>query len=71
MDKCNFCGSNISPGTGKIYVKTDGRKFNFCSNKCEKNMINLGRKPASIKWTEEYRNNKASALETAKKSSKK
>ena len=49
--QCTFCGRNIPFGTGKMYVKTDGRVFYFCSNKCEKNMIKLGRKPRETRWT--------------------
>ena len=26
MVKCSFCGKDIEPGTGKIYVKKDGKK---------------------------------------------
>jgi len=44
MARCDFCKQQIPRGTGKIYVKKDGKKFDFCSSKCEKNMIQLGRK---------------------------
>ena len=37
MRKCSFCGSEIEPGTGKIYAKKDGTVLNFCKNKCQKN----------------------------------
>ncbi len=53
MVKCRFCGTQIPKGTGKMYVKIDGSIFYFCSSKCEKNMLKLGRKPAKQKWTEE------------------
>jgi len=53
--QCTFCGSNIARGTGKMYVKTDGRIFYFCSSKCEKNLIKLGRIPRKIRWTAEHR----------------
>ena len=52
--KCTFCGKVIPKGTGKIYVKKDGKIFNFCSSKCEKNMIQLKRKPVQTKWTEQH-----------------
>lgn len=54
MPKCSFCGKDIEPGTGKIYVKTDGKVLNFDNMKCEKNMIKLKRKPRNLKWTEDY-----------------
>ena len=44
MAKCTFCGNNIEKGTGKIYVKKDAKILYFCSSKCEKNHIKLGRK---------------------------
>jgi large subunit ribosomal protein L24e len=55
MAKCDFCGILIPMGTGKIFVKKDGKVINFCSNKCEKNMFKLNRKPWDIKWTESSR----------------
>jgi large subunit ribosomal protein L24e len=51
MVKCTFCGSDIERGTGKMFVKTDGKIFNFCSNKCEKNIFKLKRKPLETKWS--------------------
>lgn len=51
MVKCSFCSTEIPKGTGKMYVRKDGRVFYFCSNKCNKNMIKLGRKPVKFKWT--------------------
>ena len=55
MVKCSFCGKDIEFGTGKIYVKTDGKVLHFCSMKCEKNLLKLNRKPRNFKWTEHYR----------------
>ena len=51
MPKCSFCNKNIKIGTGKIYVRKDGRVYNFHSMKCEKNLIKLRRKSAKFKWT--------------------
>jgi large subunit ribosomal protein L24e len=53
--KCSFCSIEIPQGTGKLFVKTDGKVFYFCSNKCEKNMLKLKRKPRDTRWTEEAR----------------
>jgi large subunit ribosomal protein L24e len=47
--KCSFCGGNIKPGTGKMFVKNDGNVFYWCSSKCDKN-YNLGRSPKKLKW---------------------
>ncbi len=54
MVKCTFCGYNITPGTGMKYVKKDGKVFDFCSKKCEKNMLELKRKARNLKWTKSY-----------------
>jgi len=54
MEKCSFCGETIRRGTGKIFVKKDGKMLYFCSNKCEKNMFKLKRKAINLKWTKNY-----------------
>jgi len=51
---CSFCGNEIEPGTGKIYVKKDGTVLYFCKNKCQKNMLDLNRIPRWEKWTKHY-----------------
>ena len=53
MARCSFCKKVIEKGTGKMFVKTDGKVLDFCSSKCEKNMIKLKRKPRDTKWTQE------------------
>ncbi len=59
---CSFCGEDIEPGTGKMYVKKDGTVYTFCSNKCKKNRIDIGRVPRRTKWTIRYNELKASSL---------
>jgi large subunit ribosomal protein L24e len=48
---CSFCGEKIEPGTGRMYVKKDGKIFFFCSTKCYKNMIELKRVPRRTRWS--------------------
>ncbi len=67
--KCSFCGSKIEPGTGKMYVLKSGKVLYFCSSKCQKNMIELGRIPRKVRWTEEYRKYKAIRLHAMQKES--
>ena len=55
MVKCTFCGENLRPGTGKMFVQKDGKVLYFCSMKCEKNMLKLERKNTDIKWTKHYK----------------
>lgn len=38
-----------------MFVYTSGKVANFCSNKCEKNLLKLKRKPLKVRWTEDYR----------------
>ena len=51
---CSFCGGEIEPGTGKMYVKKDATVYYFCSNKCQKNMIKLKRVPRRTRWTKRF-----------------
>jgi large subunit ribosomal protein L24e len=51
MPNCSFCDGTILKGTGLIYVKKDGTIFNFCSSKCKKNNLDLGREGRRQKWT--------------------
>lgn len=48
--KCAFCHTPLEQGSGKMLVRRDGTVFYFCSSKCERNMIKLGRKPRKFKW---------------------
>jgi len=52
---CSFCGEEIEPGTGKMFVRRDGKTLYFCSGKCEKNMLKLRRNPRKLKWTKHHR----------------
>jgi large subunit ribosomal protein L24e len=54
MARCDFCKNVIEKGTGKMFVKKDGKVLDFCSTKCEKNFIKLRRNPRTTKWTREF-----------------
>lgn len=58
MANCSFCGNEITKGTGKIFVYNTGKILNFCSSKCEKNMLKLKRTPHRFKWTKFYEKGK-------------
>lgn len=51
---CTFCGTDIEPGTGKLFVKRDGTQFRFCSMKCQKNQLQLKRVNRKVKWTTRF-----------------
>lgn len=69
--QCTFCGHKIEPGTGKMYIKTDGKIFHFCGNKCQKNMIKMGRKDRETRWTMKYAQEKALITHRKKTAEKK
>ncbi|MFQ6126770.1 MAG: 50S ribosomal protein L24e [Candidatus Heimdallarchaeota archaeon] len=52
--ECNFCGHEIPPGTGIIFVRNDGSILRFCSSKCRKYMLKLRKDPRKLRWTKKY-----------------
>ena len=54
MAKCAFSGERIEPGTGIMYVKTDGTILNFLNRKCMQCYFKLKRDPRKLKWTKVY-----------------
>ncbi|UCD93317.1 MAG: 50S ribosomal protein L24e [Methanobacteriota archaeon] len=70
---CSFCGNEIEPGTGKMYIKKDGTVYYFCKNKCHKNLLKLKRVPHRTQWTSRYAEMKSVRLapEKEKKAPKK
>ncbi|MBS3121917.1 ribosomal protein L24e family protein [Candidatus Woesearchaeota archaeon] len=66
MVKCSFCENMIPRGTGTMFVKNDGKIFNFCSHRCEMNMFKLNRKPHLTKWTVTYHKQKKSGEKAEK-----
>ena len=49
---CDFSGQEIEPGTGIMYVRTDGTVLHFADSKAEKNYF-LGREARDLEWTVE------------------
>lgn len=49
MVKCSFCSEELEQGTGKMYVRNDGKIFYFCGSKCDNN-FHMGRVPGRQKW---------------------
>ncbi len=62
---CSFCGNEIEPGTGKMFIKKDGTVFVFCSSKCQLNMLKLGRVPRWTPWTQAFRRASGAVSEAA------
>jgi len=49
--KCSMCKTSMQRGTGKMYVRNDGRLLYFCSSKCQKNW-KMGRGEKGLKWAQ-------------------
>ena len=64
---CSFCGLEIAPGTGKMFIRRDGSLYHFCGSKCQKNLLQLNRIPRRIRWTEIYHREKRIRLKDVKK----
>jgi large subunit ribosomal protein L24e len=62
---CSFCGNEIEPGTGKMFIRKDGTVYLFCSHKCQSNLLTLGRVPRWTPWTQAFRRATARAAEEA------
>src|SRR3989449_11565721 len=52
---CSFCGNAIEPGTGSMFIRRDDTIHFFCSSKCERNLLNLGRQARWVPWTKHFR----------------
>lgn len=52
--RCSFCGKEIKPGTGIMYVLNNGTIYWFCSKKCRRSMLDFKRDPRKYKWTLKY-----------------
>lgn len=48
--ECVFCGDEIDMGKGKIVVGENGSSKFYCSSKCEKNHLKLGKDPKHTEW---------------------
>ncbi|MDD9954007.1 MAG: 50S ribosomal protein L24e [Candidatus Woesearchaeota archaeon] len=51
MPKCAFTGEELPFGTGKMYIKKDGKVLFFSSRTAEKNVLKLKRNPRNVKHT--------------------
>ncbi len=50
IHKCAFCGADIPPGYGIMYVKTDGTVLRYCSRKCLVSATRYKRNPRKLAW---------------------
>jgi len=61
--ECDYCGTDIEPGTGTMFVRTTGSTIHYCSSKCEKN-ANLGREARDLEWAGEEEADEGTTEET-------
>ena len=54
MTKCVFCGKEDSPYKGVHLITNDGTTNFYCSGKCRKNALKLGRDRKKLKWTSAF-----------------
>lgn len=66
MTSCSFCGGEVTPGTGKMYIKRDGTVLHFCKAKCQRNQVGLGRVNRHVGWTAAYSAHKGDRVHGAK-----
>jgi len=62
---CSFCGNDIEPGTGRMFIRRDGTIYLFCSGKCQRNLLNLGRQARRTRWTRQFQRAKGLIEEEA------
>lgn len=51
LAKCVFCGKEGEDFYGTYLIKNDGTMQYYCSSKCRKNHLKLGRDRRKLKWT--------------------
>lgn len=71
MVKCVFCGKEESPFRGVTLIQNNGITNFYCSSKCRKNALKLGRDKKKLKWTEAYRLAREKAVKNQKMEGKK
>lgn len=62
---CSFCGSPVEAGTGKMYIKRDATVFHFCSSKCQRNQVGLGRVNRHVRWTQAAEEHKGERVQAS------
>lgn len=69
---CNFSGSKIYPGHGKLFIRGDSKSFRLLNGKCEAHFL-LKKNPRKYNWTVFYRrlHKKGVTEEVAKKRTRK
>ena len=64
--KCVFCGREQEDFKGVYLIKNEGIAVYYCSSKCRKNHIKLGRDKRRIRWTEAFHEQRKKAIAKSK-----
>ena len=67
LAKCVFCGCEQDDFMGTYLVRNDGGMIYYCSSKCRKNHLKLGRDKRRMKWTEAFKESQIKRLAAEKK----
>lgn len=51
LARCVYCGKDYEDYTGTYLITNDGIMHYYCSMKCRKNKLKLGRDRRNLKWT--------------------
>lgn len=55
VTRCVFCGREEDDFKGTYLIKNEGTMAYYCSNKCRKNHLKLGRDGRRVRWTQSFR----------------
>ena len=51
---CSYCGEQIPPGEGMMYIRANGEVYQFCTKKCRKYQVKLKKHARKVRWTKYY-----------------
>lgn len=51
LARCVFCGKDYEDYVGTYLIRNEGTAVYYCSLKCHKNHLKLGRDKRRLKWT--------------------
>lgn len=69
--RCVFCGKEYDDFTGTYLIKNDGTMNFYCSLKCRKNHLKLGRDRRKLKWTNAFYESREKRYAAEKKAQEK
>ncbi len=61
LAKCIFCGCEQEDFRGTYLIKNEGSVVYYCSSKCKKNHLKLGRDKRKIRWAEAFHEQRTKA----------